>query len=217
MNYLSVELSCKLQSCALFPPYQGSMLRGLLGHNLRRAVCVTHKEDCLNCLLGRTCIFTKLFSLAPKLAPPFCLELPLKSLGNLSSGEIFSFGLILFGYAVEYLPFFVQAFIMGEESGLGQKTKDGFGRYKLISVKSNTAELYLAQKEQLKAFEASELKLPKLGNKEEEGELCLNLLTPLRFKQANHLGQRLEFSTLLQLILRRERALLALEGQDFAL
>ena len=53
MKYLAVRITCRLLSDASFSAYKGSMLRGTLGSQLRRAVCMTQKNDCTQCLLGR--------------------------------------------------------------------------------------------------------------------------------------------------------------------
>jgi len=43
------------------PPYLGSALRGLLGHGLRRTVCVTRRKTCVDCPLTDSCVYTRLF------------------------------------------------------------------------------------------------------------------------------------------------------------
>lgn len=113
MKYLAVRITCRLLSDASFSAYKGSMLRGTLGSQLRRAVCMTQKNDCTQCLLGRTCIFPRLFTAAsapqgsgtaPLLPPPFCIVPTTDKKTLYEKGEFFSFTLKLFSYAVDICP-----------------------------------------------------------------------------------------------------------------
>lgn len=49
------------------PPYAGSTWRGLLGHGLRQAACVTRARTCDGCLLASHCVYPRVFE---PLAPP---------------------------------------------------------------------------------------------------------------------------------------------------
>ena len=68
------------------PNYSGSAWRGLLGHSLRRSVCVTRAPSCDGCLLRSHCVYSTFFETPPASAEtakrysalphPFVLEPP---------------------------------------------------------------------------------------------------------------------------------------------
>ncbi len=202
------------------------MLRGALGASLRRAVCMTQKTECNRCMLYRTCVFPKLFTAAtppeagdtsPLLPPPFCLEPDLSRQSDYEVGEQFSFGLKLFSYATDYLPYFVHAFSMAGKRGMGRGTEYGHGRFHIEDILREGVSIYDASAEQLHSGAAEEIGLPSLCPSDREGVLHVQLLTPLRFKEKNRLTDRLEFVHLLLLITRRIRSLCALDGLTFRL
>ena len=47
------------------PPFAGSAWRGLLGHGLRQAACVTRARDCDGCLLQAHCVYPRVFEPLP--------------------------------------------------------------------------------------------------------------------------------------------------------
>lgn len=227
MYYLSVDFVCRFQGKAHLPCYKGSLLRGALGNALRHAVCMRNSTQCLECLLGSTCIFPRLFTFAsapadsftaPRLPPPFCIEPPLDDLREYADGDIFTFRVKLFSYAVEYLPYFVHSFKLAGERGMGQGAADGQGRFSLEDVLLDGRSIYDTAKERLLPWQPKELPLPTLlSTARQETHLRLTLLTPLRFKQANRLAIGLDFTQLVLLLLRRLASLTALDGRTFRL
>lgn len=219
MLCLSVDFHCQLQTSGLYSAYKGSMLRGALGHHLRRGLCMTRQDDCGVCMLAANCIFPRVFSApistvadsaAPLLPPPFCIEPPLDHKRAYEAGESFIFTLKLFSYTVDYLPYFVHAFHMAGERGLG--SGQGAGRFRLADIHQEGESIFDAAAGQLQPRPAKNIPLPRLIEASGEKELSLRLLTPLRFKAANHLAAQLEFPALINLILRRARSLWALDG-----
>lgn len=212
MRYLETSFLCRLTTDALFPPYQGSMLRGCLGASLRAGLCMTRARDCATCLLAAHCVFTRIFSplQAQGSTPPFCLE-PDPGCGReFRKGDAFSFRLKLFSYAADYLPFFVQAFRMAGEHGLGSPRKPG--RYQLEMVSAWNRPIYNPKTDDLEIPEARELKWPEYCAENGSDLVKVVLLTPLRHKNCNHYSSTLEFRDLFHLILRRSRTLSRLDG-----
>lgn len=226
MRYLPVRITCRLLSDGSFSAYKGSMLRGTLGTYLRRALCMAQKNDCTQCLLGRTCIFPRLFTAAaapqhsgtaPLLPPPFCIVPSADKKMLYEKGELFSFTLKLFSYAVEYLPYFIHALTLAGQRGMGKGSGHGTGTFSIEGVWHEKSQLYDAQKEHLIPCAAQNLEIPTLAQGMGIGSLACHFITPLRFKAANHLSSELDFSTLFRLILRRIKSLSALEGQSYRL
>lgn len=226
MRYLCVEFLFHARTEALFPRYAGSMLRGALGNSLRRAVCMMQGKDCPDCMLASTCAFPRLFTFvnapkdshsAPMLPPPFCIEPPQGGKCELVPGDSFRFNLKLFSYAVDYLPYFIHAFKLAGERGMGRGSSEGRGRLALSDVRQEGVSIYDADNERLLPHQAETLSLPEPGNSRESGAVSIELQTPLRFKLANRLSADLDFPLLLRLILRRVANLEGLEGRKFHL
>lgn len=226
MKSLSVRFLCRLQNNGVFSAYKGSMLRGALGTSLRRAVCVVQKSDCPQCLLRSTCVFPRLFTAAsapkdgvaaPLPSPPFCLEPPHDRQTNYAAGETFSFGLKLFSYATDYLPYFIHAFTLAGQRGMGRGTEHGQGTFLVEEVLQDAASIYDARTGLLHDVVTRDLPLPAPCREDGNGLLRCRLVTPLRFKAENRLSATLDFTTLFRLILRRIKNLCALDGETFRL
>lgn len=233
MKYLSVTIQCKILDHGIFPPYKGSMLRGVLGSSLHNAVCMTKKTDCSQCMIHKTCIFTKLFTASPTesseelpakqkigqrplIAPPYCIEPPLDEKCIYESGEIFTFGLKLFSYADEYLPYFIHALSMAGKRGMGKRTELGEGKFIIENVYCNNVAIYDHGEEILSSYEGEELALPAFQDMQthQKQALSVTFLSPVRFKQENRLSSELSFSQLINLIVRRIKSLWALEEKE---
>ena len=65
----------------LLPRYKGSTFRGVLGHALKKTVCITGMSSCDNCIVSRQCTYANIFEPAnqrkEKIARPFIIEPPL--------------------------------------------------------------------------------------------------------------------------------------------
>jgi hypothetical protein len=126
------------------PRYPGSTLRGGFGRAFRNVVCASRERECSECLLKGNCIFPRVFDTAPpagwermpgqsKAPRPFVIEPPMDGKPVYEPGETIAFGLILVGYATEYLPYFIYSFEeLGRKFGLGR----GRGKFRLAEVRS---------------------------------------------------------------------------------
>jgi hypothetical protein len=107
------------------PAFAGSALRGILGHGLRRTVCVTAMDDCKDCPLHKQCAYTQLFE--TQLASGqkgLTLQPVILSLDHYAPcyapGEPFSLQLTLIGSANRHLPYLVPAWQRAGHRGLGR-------------------------------------------------------------------------------------------------
>lgn len=105
------------------PVYLGSVLRGKFGARFRRMVCSggSYQGPCRECICKGNCPYAKIFeSYVPAgsarlrthqdVPRPFVIEPPLSTQRKFNQGEALEFHLILFGWAVQYLPYFIVAF-----------------------------------------------------------------------------------------------------------
>lgn len=127
------------------PAYEGSALRGLLGHGLRQTVCVTRAKTCDGCLLLKSCPYPVVFESPALLASPpqrsshlphpFVLELDPTKPRRHEPGSRFAFTLVLIGEARRALPYLIHAVDRAGERGLGRR----HARFTLVSVEQETA------------------------------------------------------------------------------
>ncbi len=107
--------------------YLGSAWRGVFGHTLRKAVCVTKLPSCDSCMLLGSCVYPWLFESRtppdakkmtryPRTPGPFVLE-PSDSQFD-GKKEALALGVILFGQANRQLPYVVHALEQAGHRGL---------------------------------------------------------------------------------------------------
>lgn len=122
------------------PDYAGSALRGVFGHALREAACVTGRDDCTGCPLYRSCPYPAIFAPPPPLnyarrtlsdiAPAFVVEPPAWGECNFASGSTLRFNTVLIGPALPQLPLVLLAWRHALLRGLGRQ----HGTARLLSV-----------------------------------------------------------------------------------
>lgn len=90
------------------PEFSGSILRGVFGHALRKALCVTGKEKCGSCPLHRSCDYPAIFETPPPpdteriysdIPHPYVIEPP-SGERILQQGDALDFSFVLIGPAL---------------------------------------------------------------------------------------------------------------------
>jgi hypothetical protein len=115
----------------LLPRYKGSTLRGGFGRAFRQMCCAQRQDECHGCLLRETCPYAYVFETAPpagaqvlrnleNVPRPFVIEPPLETRQEYRPGEKLSFGLVLIGNGIRYLPYFI--------AGLEELGRIGIGK-----------------------------------------------------------------------------------------
>ena len=210
--YLRLQFTLQAEEPAWMPPFQGSMLRGALGHALRRTVCAMGPGQlCASCPLRRACAYTRIFEpFIEGEAPPFLRGIdqavrpyvfePLGREGLLEPGEPFRFDLLLFGQAVDLQAYAVLSVERMARTGLGARRS----RFRLLRAEAqdpdgSTRELFRAGSPPAMAPAPPSVPPPVLTS----GRVALHLLTPLRLKLRDHLSQRPTFRDLTFNMLRR--------------
>lgn len=199
------------------PAYKGSTLRGGFGLALKHATCALKRQECGSCLLRERCVYLYLFETPPpadsemmRLYPsaphPFVIEPPEDDIRTVRKGESFDFGLVLIGKALEYLPYFIYAFIHLGERGLGR----GRGKFVLEKVLAVSAggetSIYDYNGGTLRPYphcnikELLDARCRELG---QARELIFHFLTPTRIKFDGRLVSSPEFHHLVRSLLRR--------------
>jgi len=204
------RLELRAEEAIVLPPYKGSALRGGFGATFKKVVCALRDGDCSRCMLRSSCAYSYIFETPPPpdarmmrkypYAPhPFVLEPPLEDKTEYAPGEVLSFGLVLVGRAIEYLPYFLYTFGELGRIGLGK----GRGRFSLKRAWAVGPEgeevVYEGEMFRRPSFRSSSevATLPGLT------EVSLSFLTPTRIKYSERLVLDLEFHILVRSLLRR--------------
>ncbi len=222
MQYARYVFSCIFESDAVLPPYMGSTLRGVFGHALKKVVCALKKQDCADCLLAARCIYPAIFEIAPPsdlsasrkriVNPPhpYVIEPPEDTKTTFRRGDTLNFGILLFGKANEYLPYFIYAFDQMGQMGIGKRMDGNHATFVLQHVTVNEVLIY--SKTDGKILQQSSLQDLSMKSEpqphDEDLSIEITLSTPLRLKYQNNLNAELPFHVLTRAMLRRASSLL---------
>ena len=214
ITYQRFVFTLQAKDALVLPPYKGSTFRGGFGHALRRVVCALRRKECMECLLQPRCVYAYVFETSPSgeshalgmhkyeaIPHPFIIEPPQESLRAYEPGDRLSFGLILVGRAVDYLPYFVYAFDELGKSGIGKNK----GRFSLLDVTSEGREVYSADDGTLRPPVANRMEF---AAQEEQGAtdvstVGVRFITPARIVYARRLTAEITFPVLVTSLLRR--------------
>lgn len=207
---------CRFESETTLPAFKGSTLRGSLGHALKRICCALRQQQCGSCLLSETCAYAFLFEVKPNRRPenefrpataahrphPYVLVPPDDNKRVYNAGDPFSFEIILFGPADQYLPHIVFAVQEMGKAGLGKASRQGDGRFRLDTVHHADEIIYdgVSLKTDIPPTVFSIKTSPPLGAVE---KIVLKCETPLRLKYDNNLSEELPFHLIIRAALRR--------------
>ncbi|GBD96767.1 MAG TPA: CRISPR system precrRNA processing endoribonuclease RAMP protein Cas6 [Nitrospirae bacterium] len=201
------------------PPYKGSTFRGGFGCNLRRIICINSADDCNRCVLASRCIYTYIFETKPpedsmithsfsEVPHPYVLNPPHTAKETFEHSETFTFGLVLFGKAIDYFPYFLFVFQQLGENGIGREK----GRFEIETVNNERfdtgVEIYSSADKCLKGniqiyssenFFRVYSDIIKMGPE----QITVRLLTPFRFKKDGHFRDNFGFFDLFRNLLNR--------------
>lgn len=197
------------------PNYKGSTFRGGLGHALRRSVCVTKMLECGYCMLKEQCAYKYIFDTDggsdDQVTKPFVIEPPMTEARLIPPGDKLAFNLILFGKAVEYLPFMVHAFREVGHRGIGKER----GRYRLDSVFAEGGverELIYDDRKSVLNTKFAVRSIDEFAPEPLE-RIVLHFMTPTAIKANGRLTMNLTPEILVKNIIRRLKSLTHFHGE----
>lgn len=209
------RFSFRLQDPLQLPTYAGSTLRGVFGHALRRAACMTRQSECAHCPLLHTCPYSRIFVTPPTLLlnksqqqnppQPYIIEAPADGIRHYPAGSRYTFTMVLIGHARQQLPLIAYAWSQAFERGIG--AQQARGSLEDIAIEQHTGWHSLYRQGRIESHEHS-LTLPK----HYPTDVNLHFHTPLRLQQQGRiLGiHRLNAEILLSQLLRRTSTLATL-------
>lgn len=203
--YFSVfQFTAEVTEDIFISEFKGAAFRGGFGKSFKRLVCINPGEtDCYRCIVNKHCSYHRIFNssidektcrklnIATTAPRPFIIESPVTNQRKYVNGEQFAFSLILIGWAIEYLPYFIIVFErLGEKFGIGKISEGKRGKFFITSVKCSGRSIYTHETKYLstnfKPQTAADLHPIKATKK-----IRLNFLTPTRL-EINHERQILE-------------------------
>jgi len=201
--YLRLRCVLRAEEEALLPSFKGSMLRGALGHALRKAACAMGPgQRCESCVLRQVCLYTRVFETFIEGEPPpflkghtaaprpFVVEAA-EEKRHFAPGDRLRFDLLLFGSAVELQALAGVSIVRMAERGLGErKRRFGVESIAAIDPAGGSRTLYCADRPRWTGV-APALLPP--ANGLPASAWTLHLKTPLRLKAGDHLLQSIAF------------------------
>lgn len=225
LTYQSYRFTLRAEDQLLLPYYKGSTFRGAFGGAFRRVVCALRRQDCGACILKTSCIYAYVFETAPSvdaaimgmnkytsIPHPFVIEPPMETDRIYEPGEKISFGLILVGKAVDYLPYFVYTFEEMGKVGLGKRR----GKYRLLAVETeDNSPVYSGEDRTIRPQSARVVTIPEefILNGKRKVPLTISFLTPTRISYGRELAVKPDFHILVRSLMRRVNLLNYFHGE----
>ncbi len=213
--YQKYTLSITAEEELHLPYYKGSTFRGGFGNMFRRIVCALRRQDCLDCILKRSCIYAYVFETSPpdntsvmnmhkyeKIPHPFVIEPPEGNDKHYEPGSTVIFNLLLIGRAIDYLPYFIYTFEELGKVGIGK----GRGKYNLTEVRVADKDgriVYMKKDRIIRPLKPSILNFPDFIISDKISSVTLRFITPLRIKYNRDLVVTPDFHILIRNLLRR--------------
>ncbi len=194
------------------PVYKGSLLRSVLGAALKRISCPFPGRQCDECTLAARCVFWQVFrtpmpdglGFGGDFAPhPFVISPGDFGKVTYEAGERMAFRLTLVGRGIELLPYFVAAFQVAGERGLGSE-RTPF-EVEVVGALEGTGKWVQVWPEQ-EGDGVPELTWRDVPWPEGESAV-LHFVTPVRLQEKGRLVTRLDFPLLTETLARRVQAL----------
>jgi hypothetical protein len=210
----------RMQDEMRLPEYCGSLLRGNFGAALRQTVCMTGAPVCAGCPLYRTCPYPAIFETpAPEthslqrfsqVPNPYVIEPPPLGTRHVPAGEIFSFGMVLVGRALDQLPLIAYALQRAFGWGIGRLRARGSLVDIVLEGPVEAESVWDAENSSIGTHE-QRLSVPFLPDID---AVTLNVVTPLRLQNQGHRVplDRLHPRTLFAALLRRTSLLFELHA-----
>lgn len=213
-----LSFTCRAQTGIHLPRHNGSTLRGAFFGALRRDFCLNKSLDsCLQCPAAEACPICRLVATVEQgnergaeVPRPFALEPVIAERTHFSEGELFSFGITLFGQTLALFPYVILAVQRMGEIGMGNKSLAP-GRFILHAAE--VVNPFTGEGKPVYASDTRIVNMPDLPITQQDildfasrfpaDSLILELLTPLRLVVKGTLVQQLTFRLFMQRLLRR--------------
>lgn len=201
-SFSKVRFNLVADETMILPEVKTSMFRGGFGHIFKSFNCANRlSKDCASCLLKETCIYTYVFAdnakaFRPK---PYVIYAEDSTTRFFRKGDHFSFELLLFGKATQYLPHFIFSFIE-----LGKRGITKFrNKYTVHTVQDSDGKTLFANNKLMASASVQTFVLPAEVNLSNIRKVALTFSTPLRLTHFGDLVVNPTFEMVIKAITRR--------------
>lgn len=222
LSYLPVRFYLKFAEPVRADVHPLFVLRSMMGKNLRPMCCISRQSTCQECLYNNTCAYSYLFE---TILNRNNTTLPGRNRGShpysLSQNEFsqkseisrFNFTLVLFGKAVEYLPYIYAAFVRSGDDGLFKSRT----KFEVAKVFVNGKNILIDKNHLNTNFEPYEWQTetsptPENAAERSEKEILIELRSPLRFKINGKYTMDFTAADFMKCLYRRAKTLCDLYG-----
>jgi hypothetical protein len=141
LKIYKLRFDCRAVTLLEAGPFWGSMLHGVLGQALRKQLCSNGNPQCIDCQDKSDCNYWRIFfnEASPNQAharkyaeppQPFIIRKDVYDRTLFLPGTPFSFGLVMIGHAIRDLQYFIDAFRLAGEIGMGRLA----GKFEIVAV-----------------------------------------------------------------------------------
>ena len=202
-----IQIEGTFRSAGTLPPFRGATLRGALGHHLRKTVCTDLRRSCAACFLATSCAYSTFFNgtastdrdfmrLYPYVPQPFMLLVQWQDPCSVTEGEVYRYGIRLFGHTEGLFPYVAYALLQAGETGLG---KDRL-RYDILRIAQGDNVLYEVGGNRISKPVGEDIVW---SNTTEPSDLRLSFLTPVRIRSRGQTAEALQLRQVIAAALRR--------------
>lgn len=140
IKVLQLRVILKSEDNGTLPAYLGSTIRGVLGHAMRRQVCIAPKLRCHLCNVAENCDYAKHFNSPGNIAGsvnPFVIHVPIKNKRNWQRNDLLIFDITIFGSSTLAASYYISSILSMGEYGLGVN-RLLFSPVQIINLYDNT-------------------------------------------------------------------------------
>jgi hypothetical protein len=208
--FADVCFECRYLADGQLPSFRGVTLRGALGHHLKKTVCHVGNRPCSECLLRTRCAYCYIFEgvppedrsimrLYPSIPQPFVIRVQNSEPQEVRSGDPFTFGLRLFGHAIQFFPYITYAFLEIGQEGLG-KDRVPFTIEK-ITQPTQAQPLYHTESHSILPLQSQTISLD--SDQNGNGSVSIRFVTPTRIREDGKDSSHVDCLSLMKAAVRR--------------
>jgi hypothetical protein len=214
-----LQFDCRAETSIRLNAGAGGQIRGALWSVLSKMICPdpsarSYPEHQQHCPLCRLMHLETVSARGMNPVRPFAIRPPLnpriEQPQTLEIGQDFHFQIVLFGEAVGYIPYIVQAVYRAGHSGIGT----GKGRFRLVTAKEinpfTKAEAVLYRDGtalQPSTLSVSSVDVYESAQQLDDSRVALHFLTPMQITATGRTSQNFHFSSWIARLLERCQAL----------
>ncbi|MBE6350783.1 MAG: CRISPR system precrRNA processing endoribonuclease RAMP protein Cas6 [Spirochaetaceae bacterium] len=217
LSYQQFDFTLKFQSPAKVDVEPLFILRSMLGKNLRSMCCISKQSTCPECMYNKTCAYAYIFetillqenSLLPgtnRASHPFALST--KRNQRETTLTEYNFTITLFGKAIEYLPYIYAAVVRSGKDGLFRDRTE----FEVADVSIDGKSILINENQIDTSIPSKEWSFDFNNNDKTQGEILVELKSPLRFKTNGKYSLDFTASEFMKCLYRRAKTLCMLYG-----